>query len=367
MKHLLLAAGLLLLGCYPAGAAGFQWATVPDPEDAPLQVAIWYPSDDQVADNLVGPFDMDVALNGKVSGTQHPLVVMSHGTGGMALNSYDTAIALADAGFVVVAVTHTGDNYRDQTQLSYRYASDSRNAPENCGLLRPLSICGAKNHCPFRGHLALTGSTLMCWRRCSRNAVRTVGRRKSRLDHRFSLGALQSELPPPWHVWCLNRSAPHNALISSHIFSSGGKVGSKRILHPAAVRGPRSARQPGDRLHAGRLGGIWVDRSRPDRPIRPFGGRDDGADHRRRDRRSRVWCAHSARRTRTIGGVSRRGNAGPQAMRARRFPGGIVGSRPLSWQRPRWRLRSNRPGWPRSTSRCSFGLARRMRSSATRP
>ena len=28
-----------------------------------------------------------------------------------------------------------------------RYASDSRNAPENCGLLGPLSICGAKNHC----------------------------------------------------------------------------------------------------------------------------------------------------------------------------------------------------------------------------
>ena len=110
-------------------------------------------------------------------------------------------------------------------QLSHRYASDTRNAPENCGVPRPMSICGAKNHCPFRGHLALTGSTLMCWRRCSRNAVRTVGRRKSRLDHRFSLGALQSELPPPWHVWCLNRSAPHNALISSHIFSSGGKVG----------------------------------------------------------------------------------------------------------------------------------------------
>jgi predicted dienelactone hydrolase len=120
MKHLLLAAGLLLLGCYPAGAAGFQWVTVPDPEDVPLQVAIWYPSDDQVADNLVGPFDMDVALNGKASGTHHPLVVMSHGTGGMALNSYDTAIALADAGFVVAAVTHTGDNYRDQSAFSTR-------------------------------------------------------------------------------------------------------------------------------------------------------------------------------------------------------------------------------------------------------
>ncbi len=58
---------------------------------------------------------MNVALNGVVSGSRHPLIVMSHGTGGMALNSYDTAIALADAGFVVAALTHTGNNYRDQS------------------------------------------------------------------------------------------------------------------------------------------------------------------------------------------------------------------------------------------------------------
>ena len=30
---------------------------------------------------------------------------------------YDTALALAEAGFVVAAVTHTGDNYRDQSQV----------------------------------------------------------------------------------------------------------------------------------------------------------------------------------------------------------------------------------------------------------
>ena len=137
--------------------------------------------------------------------------------------------SLLDGGpdvLITISRFDSADEAFASTQLSHRYASDTRNAPENCGVPRPMSICGAKNHCPFRGHLALTGSTLMCWRRCSRNAVRTVGRRKSRLDHRFSLGALQSELPPPWHVWCLNRSAPHNALISSHIFSSGGKVGS---------------------------------------------------------------------------------------------------------------------------------------------
>src|SRR3954470_17260401 len=111
------------------------------------------------------------------------------------------------------------------TQLSHRYASDSRNAAGNCGVPRSMSICGAKNRCPSRGHLVLTGSTPMCWRRCSRSAVRTVGRRKSRLSHRFSPGASQTALPTPCHVWCLNRSAPRNALISSHIFSSGGKVG----------------------------------------------------------------------------------------------------------------------------------------------
>jgi predicted dienelactone hydrolase len=46
-----------------------------------------------------------------------PLIVMSHGTGGSFEGHYDTALALAEAGFVVAAVTHTGDNYRDQSQV----------------------------------------------------------------------------------------------------------------------------------------------------------------------------------------------------------------------------------------------------------
>jgi predicted dienelactone hydrolase len=41
--------------------------------------------------------------------------VISHGTGGGAASHYDTAIALADAGFVVVALTHAGDNYKDRS------------------------------------------------------------------------------------------------------------------------------------------------------------------------------------------------------------------------------------------------------------
>ena len=48
-------------------------------------------------------------------GAALPLVVISHGTGGSAAEHYDTALALADAGFVVVAPSHTGDNYKDRS------------------------------------------------------------------------------------------------------------------------------------------------------------------------------------------------------------------------------------------------------------
>jgi predicted dienelactone hydrolase len=51
-----------------------------------------------------------------VAGRGLPLIVLSHGTGGAFFTHYDTALALAEAGYVVASVTHTGDNYRDHGQ-----------------------------------------------------------------------------------------------------------------------------------------------------------------------------------------------------------------------------------------------------------
>ena len=59
---------------------------------------------------------MSVAVNAPVNGNSLPLVVMSHGTGSSFLGHFDTAIALADAGHVVAAVTHRGDNYADTSR-----------------------------------------------------------------------------------------------------------------------------------------------------------------------------------------------------------------------------------------------------------
>jgi predicted dienelactone hydrolase len=105
---------LFAIGVTDAGAVGFQWITVADPEDQPLDVAVWYPSDSPVAPQALGPYRQTVAADGAISGSQLPLVVISHGTGGGAGSHFDTALALAEAGFVVAAITHTGDNFKDR-------------------------------------------------------------------------------------------------------------------------------------------------------------------------------------------------------------------------------------------------------------
>jgi predicted dienelactone hydrolase len=99
----------------PAGAVGFQYGNAPDPDDQPLDLAIWYPSDAPLTSQPIGLFKQDVAFYGPIAPKVFPLIVISHGTGGSAAEHYDTALALAEAGFAVVALNHTGDNYKDRS------------------------------------------------------------------------------------------------------------------------------------------------------------------------------------------------------------------------------------------------------------
>jgi len=117
MKFGFVVFGIVMLGATAALSAGFEQVMVPDPEGAPLEAGIWYPSKATAAPQRLGLFEQTVADGGAVAGRDLPLIVMSHGTGGSFEGHYDTALALADAGFVVAAVTHTGDNYREQTRF----------------------------------------------------------------------------------------------------------------------------------------------------------------------------------------------------------------------------------------------------------
>jgi predicted dienelactone hydrolase len=78
-----------------AAAVTVQQASVEDPGHPPITVAIFSPA----------------------SAAPTPLIVISHGTGGGAISHLDTAKALAEAGFVVAAPMHPGDNFQDDSSV----------------------------------------------------------------------------------------------------------------------------------------------------------------------------------------------------------------------------------------------------------
>jgi predicted dienelactone hydrolase len=115
---------LLFFGVLYAGTSfavvGFQQVTVPDRQGRSMQTGIWYPSNVQTSVHPLGLMSQDVALNGPVAGRDLPLILISHGTGCSLSSHIDTANALARAGFVVVAVTHIGDNVQDRSYVGNR-------------------------------------------------------------------------------------------------------------------------------------------------------------------------------------------------------------------------------------------------------
>ena len=103
-------------GCARAGTVGFESATIDVPGDKPLQAVIWYPAEAPEAKSPLSLYSQTVAKGAAVVGVAHPLVVISHGTGGSNADHYDTAHALAEAGFVVAAISHTGDTHEDRSR-----------------------------------------------------------------------------------------------------------------------------------------------------------------------------------------------------------------------------------------------------------
>lgn len=83
-----------------ASQAGFIIArlNVKDAGQPDIEVGIWTPK---------------VPAN-----SPRPLIIISHGNGGDYRSHHDTAEALASSGFVVAALTHTGDNWRDQSRAT---------------------------------------------------------------------------------------------------------------------------------------------------------------------------------------------------------------------------------------------------------
>ena len=112
--------GLVFAGIVnaPVTAAGLKLLQVPADAAGPvITVAVWYPSPDAPSPVTFGPFTVNAAQDGAVSGNGLPLVILSHGRGGSFVGHHDTAERLADAGFVVAALNHPGDTALDKSRI----------------------------------------------------------------------------------------------------------------------------------------------------------------------------------------------------------------------------------------------------------
>jgi len=92
----------------------------------PVTTVIYYPADGEAKLTWLGLTPAILARGAPVAAGQHPLIVISHGTSGSPTGHLDTAVALAEHGFIVAALVHNGDNYQDQTSVGAANWIDDR-------------------------------------------------------------------------------------------------------------------------------------------------------------------------------------------------------------------------------------------------
>jgi predicted dienelactone hydrolase len=97
-------------------AAGITRLQVPAAgSDPAINIIVWSPCATAPGNMQMGPFELRGTADCAVSGSALPLVVVSHGHLGNYLGHRDTALALAEAGFVAVSLIHPGDTFGDDS------------------------------------------------------------------------------------------------------------------------------------------------------------------------------------------------------------------------------------------------------------
>jgi predicted dienelactone hydrolase len=105
------AIGLLLAfsSMAQAGMGLMEWVG----ESGRVPMTVFYPSAQLEQQQKKGPFELSFALNAPPESGMHPLVVISHGSGGSPWVHVDLARTLVENGFTVVIPEHRSDNYKD--------------------------------------------------------------------------------------------------------------------------------------------------------------------------------------------------------------------------------------------------------------
>lgn len=108
-------ATLFLLAVSTAQSAGLRSFDIPQSAAGPaIRGLVWHPCAESPQEIDARGGRTFFAVNGcPIVGDKLPLIVISHGRRGWLGGHHDTAAALADAGFIVLAINHPGDTERD--------------------------------------------------------------------------------------------------------------------------------------------------------------------------------------------------------------------------------------------------------------
>lgn len=119
----------VLSGTGAATAAGLRLIEVASVDGkAPIRAAVWSPCAATPVETRIGPFVLPAVRDCPIVEGQYPLIVISHGFAGTYFSHRDTAAALADAGFIVAALNHPGDNALDMKRAGELSALTDRPA-----------------------------------------------------------------------------------------------------------------------------------------------------------------------------------------------------------------------------------------------
>ena len=116
----LLACLLILAGPLHARGVGVRMLETREPTTGTtVAAAVLYPSDQAGPDarSDFGPYAVAAQRDAAIAPGRHPLILLSHGNGGSMFGHHDLAEALARRGYVVAALEHAGNSFRDQSGM----------------------------------------------------------------------------------------------------------------------------------------------------------------------------------------------------------------------------------------------------------
>ena len=110
----------------PQFGVGFSRMFTADPMGGEMRYSLWYPTTAPNGVVKLGPFGFPGTRDAEPAAGRFGLVILSHGSGGSDLGHRDTAIALAEAGFIAAAPLHPRNNLRDDIGDDQRIVLEGR-------------------------------------------------------------------------------------------------------------------------------------------------------------------------------------------------------------------------------------------------